>query len=294
MIRRRSFALVLTAIVAAACAYPSSWARAAEPQKLFALDAQHGTLTSIKGRPGVHRLVLERVRARALYFTDRPAREVGTVGVRSMLRALFAGDSPAPNAAVNATAPKRGQLLMGVELRAWRYDLRTRRLTLRVRHLRGRGRTLGRLRDDAVLPRAFRDVSVFIDDCCDASSPATVFNSGVLDFVLQVNNGPQVAVPGALPPGWLPGSAPIGFSQSGPQPGVLGPGANFVDVTPEGSVEPFEFTVELPASVPYTSVQLYIFLNDFGSITWVLLDNGELVTSAQTTRLPALAAAAAN
>lgn len=41
-----------------------------------------------------------------------------------MLRALFASDSPAPNAAVNATAAGHGQLLMGVELRAWSYDAR--------------------------------------------------------------------------------------------------------------------------------------------------------------------------
>jgi hypothetical protein len=101
---------------------PAAVAHAADPQKLFALDAEQGTLTPVKGKPGVHRLVLEDVRARALYFTDRPVREVGTVALRRMLRALFAGDSSPPNAAVNATASKRGQLLMGVELRSWRYD----------------------------------------------------------------------------------------------------------------------------------------------------------------------------
>ncbi len=77
------------------------------------------------------------------------------------------------------------------------------------------------MRNDVVLPRAFRDVSVFIDDCCDASSPAMVFNSGVLDF------------------------------------------------------------------------ELYLFLNNYQSIAWVLLDNGGLISSSTTLGRPASLASAA-
>lgn len=281
MALRRILVLALLAVAAATLvtAAGSEPARAAQPQKLFALDAERGALTPLQGKRGYYRLVLEEVRGRAIYFTDRPARKVGTVAVRPMLRDLFAGDSPAPNAAVNATAAKRGQLLMGVEIRAWRYHARQRKLTLRVRHLKQGGRTLAQLREDVVLPRSFRDVSVFIDDCCGVAVPATAFNPGQFDLTLSINNGPAVELPGASPESWLPGSAPIGFEPSGPQPGVLGPGANYLAVTPEGASTPLTVSIQLPGNVLYDSLQLYLFVVD-SAVTWAVLDNGRLIASA--------------
>ena len=82
-----------------------------------------------------------------------------------------------------------------------------------------------------------------------------------------------------MPPGWLPGSAQIGFNPTGPQVGALGPGTNYLSVTPAGSTEPLAFSIDVPNSVPFTSVQLYLFLNSYQSVAWVLLDNGGLVSS---------------
>jgi hypothetical protein len=276
---RRFFALALALAllaVAAIVARPGQ-ARAAEPQKLFALDAKQGALAPLAGKPDMYRLVLEGVRARAIYFTDRPEREVGTVAVRPMLRRLFANDSPAPNAAVNASAAKRGQLLMGIEISGWHYDAGHRKLTLRILHLPQGGRTIGHVREDVVLPRSFRDVSVFIDDCCSVVAPATAFNTGIFPFTLSINNGPQVEVRGASRETWLPGSAPIIFETGEHQQGVLGPGVNFVSVTPTDS-SPFNAPIALPNSIQYDTVQLYISLEPYG-FNWMVLNSGQMIAS---------------
>jgi hypothetical protein len=227
----------------------------------------------------VYRLKLERVRARAIYFTDRPEREVGTVAVRPMLRRLFADDSPAPNAAVNASAAGRGQLLMGIEIDGWHYDAADRTLTLRVRHLPQGGRTIGHVREDAVLPPSFRDVSVFIDDCCSVAAPATAFNTGRCSYELSINGGPQIEVPGASRETWLPGSAPFSFDPNPDehQEGVLGPGENFVSVSSCWAPEPAHLDVPLPSfAVEYEAVQLYI---DPYSLSWAVLNDGRPVAS---------------
>ena len=280
MARRRFLLLALVAIAVAvtATAARSEQASAAEPQRLFALDAKQGELTPLEGKPGVYRLVLERVRARAIYFTDRPARKVGAVAVGSMLRDLFAGDSPDPNAAVNATGAKRGQLLMGIELRGWHYDARDQKLTLRVRHLPHGGRTIASVLGDVVLPRSFRDVSLFIDNCCGVVAPATFFNTGFLNLTLSINNGPQVEVRGASRETWLPGSAPIGFNPGEPQVGVLGLGPNELAITFEGAVNPIYAPLNLPVGIQYDALQLYFFWGPSG-IGVTVLNDGQLIAS---------------
>jgi hypothetical protein len=270
--------LMLALIAGAATVARPGQARAAEPQKLFALDATQGALTPVAGKPGMYRLVLARVRARAIYFTDRPEREVGTVAVRPLLRRLFAGDSPAPNAAVNASAAKRGQLLMGIEIDGWHYDPGSRTLTLRVRHLPQGGRTIGHVREDVVLPRSFHDVSVFIDNCCSVVAPATAFNTGRIPITLSINNGPQVEVPGASRETWLPGSAPISFNSGEPQPGVLGLGGNAISVTPISSETSIHFFVTLPNTIEYDALQLYVSLG-YSGLYWAVLNEGKPIAS---------------
>jgi hypothetical protein len=279
MKRRTYLALVLAllAVVGAGSAARVEHARAAEPQKLFALDADQGVLTPLTGKQGMYRLVLEDVSARANYFTDRPEREVGTVPVRPMLRRLFAEGSPPPNAAVNASAPGRGQLLMGIEIDAWRYDAGHRKLALRVRHLPQGGRTIGHVREDVVLPRSFSDVSMFIDDCCSVVAPATVFNPGPTTFALSINNGPQVQVPNASRETWLPGSAPISFNNSPEkQPGVLSPGPNTLAVNVQGAPNRMVGEITLPSSIPYYALQLYVFMEN-GRFEFTVLNNGTVV-----------------
>lgn len=275
---RRSFLLALLATAASVAGSVPAQAQAAEPQRLFALDAARGTMTPVEGAPGMHRLVLDHVKARALYFTDRPAREVGTTAVEPMMRRLFAGDSPAPNGAINATAPHRGSVLMGVEIRAWHYDKRDNELVLRVRRLHEGGRTIAHVRDDTRLPRAFRDVSLFIDDCCDAAATATVLNPGPLDASLSVNNGPLVDVPGAAAGSWQPGSATLSYSPGSPTPGVLGPGTNSMMVVFSGAPSPIPFEVTIPSGVPISTLQLYFFSGP-SSFSWTLLSSGQLIAS---------------
>lgn len=271
--------LALFLVAVAATALRPVQSRAAEPQKLFALDADQGALIPLPGKPGMFRMVLEGVRGRATYFTDRPEREVGTVGVRPMLRRLFADDSPAPNAAVNASAPKRGQLSMGIEIDGWHFEAGARKLTLRVRHLPQGGRAIGRVREDVVLPRAFQHVSLFIDDCCSVVAPATVFDTGPSGFTLSINNGPQIEVPGSSRETWLPGSAPINFASGEREPGVLAPGPNAVLITPFGWPQPIAMTITLPSGIHYEALQLYIFLAPSGNLSWTALNYGRAIAS---------------
>lgn len=278
MKRLRPFVIALAALAALFGVVHSTQARATEPQDLFALDAKEGTLTPVAGKPGVFSLVLEGVRGRAIFFTDRPAREVGTVVVRRMLQNLFADDSPDPNAAINVAAAGRGRLMMGVELLGWHLDVRDRRLALRVRHLPQGGRTIGDVREDTILPRTFGDTSVFIDDCCSVTSTATVFNPGQLDLSLSINNGFPVVVPASSPETWLPGSKAIEFSAGGPQPGALGPGDNYVVILPSAGIAPITIPINLPGSIQFRSLQLYLFWSPSG-VVWTVLNGGQLVGS---------------
>ena len=120
---------------------------------------------------------------------------------------------------------------------------------------------------------------MFIDDCCSVVAPATVFNGGRLKLTLSINNGSPIAVPATSPETWLPGSESIDFEGGPPQPGVLGPGTNYLTVTTAASPAPIAFPIDLPSSIPYRSLQLYLFVGPT-SLSWTVLDGGQLIASA--------------
>jgi hypothetical protein len=90
-----------------------------------------------------------------------------------------------------------------------------------VRHLRqGRQRTFERVRNDVVVPRSFYDVSVFIDDCCASSAPATIFNPGPYDLTVTVNGGPEGRL--MVSPNEYPGPTRVTHTKLTPGPRTPG------------------------------------------------------------------------
>jgi len=263
-------------------------AGAAEPAPassvLFALDAREGSLAPVKGKKQTYNLTLRGVDKIALSFDDRPGKTVGTIRVKSMIEKLFLKGQAPPNAAVNADVPGTKQALMGVRLGSPRYSSRTRTLRFRVQELIQRKGSRGeRQRTDVVLPRRFGRTALFIDNCCGAAQAVTVFNTNVLGLTVQVNNGPQFSIAGTgAYSGWTPQAPTFGgptFSNASPSPNTFGPGTNYVTMTPIGSVQPLSFPISIPASVQFTSLQLYIGFNSNNVVQWTLFNNGQLVTS---------------
>jgi hypothetical protein len=121
------------------------------------------------------------------------------------------------------------------------------------------------------------------------SVPVTLFNANSLSVQISVNNGPQFAIAGAGSySGWVPQSPASGgptWSNTSPASNVLAPGSNSLMVTPQGAMQPVTLTVALPASMRWSSLQLYLFFNSYADVSWAALNEGQYVTgSSQTGR----------
>jgi hypothetical protein len=251
---------------------------------LFALDAQQGSLVPVKGKRGTFTLTLRDVDSRALAFDDRPGRQVGTVRVQKMIDGLFVPGQAPPNAAINAELRDGTQALMGVQLGSPRYSARADTLRFRVRQLDQRPGTAPGGRVDTVLPRRFGSTALFIDDYGQrGGSEVTVFNTAQVGLSVSVNDGSPFSIGGTGPNnGWTPrqptGGTPT-FSPASPSQNVLGPGGNFILVTPEGSATPQGMQINVPAGINVVSLQLYLSISPSGRPAWTLLNNGEYVAS---------------
>ena len=109
----------------------------------------------------------------------------------------------------------------------------------------------------------------------------TIFNANPLGVQMAVNNGPQFSVSGTFAPNWSPQTPTSGgptWSNNVPTPNVLAPGFNTLTVTPSSAVQPANLTVVLPGTLQWNSVQLYIFFNSYGDMSWVVLNDGQFVT----------------
>ena len=259
---------------------------------LYALDAHDGSLVPVKGKRGTFTLTLRKVDSRALAFDDRPGRQVGTIRVQKMIDQLFVAGQAPPNAAVNADVPGGAQALMGVQLDSPRYSARAQTLRFRVRQLVQQPGAAHDSRTDTVLPRRFGSTALFIDDYGQpGGAQPTIFNTGELALTVSVNNGAEFSIAGTGSwIGWTPQqptSGGPGWTAAGERaPNVLGPGLNWVTVTPEGSLRPFTMAVNIPSNVEFASLQLYLFVNPSGAAEWTLMNNGEYVTSGTSSATP--------
>lgn len=116
-----------------------------------------------------------------------------------------------------------------------------------------------------------------------SSVPVVFFNANPLAVTVAVNgatapfaiNGTSSSI------SWRPQSpfsSPVTFSPSGPAaPNVLVPGQNSLAITPKGVNNPYAFQVDLPATFQWNSIELYIFFNDYATVSWAVLNDGQFV-----------------
>lgn len=214
---------IFLAALVAALALPTSAAadatadRAqASAPKLFLQQADAGTLRPVRGAGGRFVLTLRRPAARVVAFTDRPARQADSEGLRAFVRSWQRRfrDS-APNAAIEVRDAPGHRDVMVLTLSRPRLDRSGRTLTFRARRLTGRGSAGVRSflnRADRRLPRRFGHVDLFIDSAGD--------DTIAVEF--QVTTPTQDVTTITLT--GLPGRLPLGFSTTGPATVDVAPG----------------------------------------------------------------------
>ena len=108
-----------------------------------------------------------------------------------------------------------------------------------------------------------------------------MFNSNYLPVNVNVNNAPATfAITAAAPPNWTPGVPATNptCNPGPPTPGNFGIGMNNVVLTPQGSTSPFVAHISLDPAVQWMSIQIYIFFQSFNSCSFVVLNNGQMIS----------------
>lgn len=105
------------------------------------------------------------------------------------------------------------------------------------------------------------------------------FNANSLPVNVNVNNGNAFQISAAGPPNWVPQtpSNNPGFNYGPPSPGTLGIGPNSVVLSSEGSMSPLNVSINLPGTVNWMAIQVYLFLGYDGG-AWLVLNNGQIVS----------------
>lgn len=162
------------AMAAAQDATPETEDAAAYPMFLYVQLADAGTWTQSEEDPEIYELTLADVSSQTAYFSDRPARIVGTMETVNFLDMLGFTPSNPPNAAAVVRTPEGERDVLVIELfdpvysRTFGEDA-TNTLTYRARILDAyHGDNLDSWydeQDDPELPSVFEQVSLFIDDC---------------------------------------------------------------------------------------------------------------------------------
>jgi hypothetical protein len=157
-------AAILVASVAVIGSAPAGAQKRDRASALFVVNANGGTAAAASG--GEFALQITGVDPDALFFTDRPARDTGVIGVGRMLSVLSDGEVAAPNGVVEVYAGEQGPVALAVELGDLAYDEASGTLAAQARRLkRTKGSRLAHYDDrlDRALPETFGNVALFID-----------------------------------------------------------------------------------------------------------------------------------
>jgi hypothetical protein len=112
--------------------------------------------------------------------------------------------------------------------------------------------------------------------------PVTLFNANPLSVTIGINSPAK--------PLWLGGTNAslewepqvlantVQLNPSGSAaPNVLAIGNNSAVITPYGALTPFQITLNVSGAQQWMSVQIYLFFDTTKSVSWILLNAGQLV-----------------
>ena len=141
---------------------------------LFTVQAEGGTLAPVRGKQGRFVLTLRDVASQGLWFTDRPARQTGSVRIGAFFGAWkrLGFRSEPPNAVIFLTGAKDSADAFAVELGMPRYDARTDSVRFGVRALDELSAGLSHLGPDldGRIAPSFGEAALFIDDAVTGAS----------------------------------------------------------------------------------------------------------------------------
>ncbi|HSO95841.1 MAG TPA: hypothetical protein VLV81_07345 [Acidimicrobiia bacterium] len=158
------FALGSAPTVAGAKLPPPRKNHQQQASALFVVNASGGTATSPTG--STFTLDLSGVNPDAVFFTDRPARDTGVLGVDRMLQVLRDGQRTPPNGVVDVSGGQQGPFAVAVELTNPSYDQSSHTLHYQAHTLKktkGTRLTHYDRRLDTQLPGQFGRAALFID-----------------------------------------------------------------------------------------------------------------------------------
>ncbi|MFL6245354.1 MAG: hypothetical protein ACJ74H_04970 [Thermoanaerobaculia bacterium] len=115
-----------------------------------------------------------------------------------------------------------------------------------------------------------------------------IFNANSLNVNVNINSGAAFTILGTgASVNWTPQrpNVNVEFTGGPPAPGALGIGTNSVVMTPGAAATPFVAQINLPATVNWQSIQLYIFFQSYVSCSWALMNEGQIITYAAATAL---------
>ncbi|MDW5597180.1 phage tail protein [Conexibacter stalactiti] len=256
-------AVVMTSATAAAAPAPRPAGLPPAEPLLFVVQAEGGALEPLGG--GSYALTLRGVPSRAVWFSDRPARDTGAVPLRQLTGAYWRGlgfAADPPNAVVTLSGGRRGADTVALELTRPRYDARRATVRFRARLLReltpGLAHHAARL--DRRLPRRFGAASLFIDDgsvagpaSCDALAEVDLYPASIRPAFSLPAAGQIVAIRGrealfSLIGAGFGGTVPTSFGI----PGVTAPAGLAYRLCATGALFPVprDFAGGDPASYP--------------------------------------------
>lgn len=140
-----------------------------------------GVMSAASGRYQSGTLTLEGVQPSAVWFSDRPTRDAGTMGIKSFLELFFRGDDP-PNAALAIAGANESRDVAIVELSDPVYRSSKKRLTFTAElipdvapdRLAAHPRLAAYVvRNDGRLPKRFSTNALLVDSAAVGSSRGT-------------------------------------------------------------------------------------------------------------------------
>lgn len=136
---------------------------------LFVQTARSGSLIPVEGKENQYTFTMKNVSPQTIYFSDRPARDVGQVPIRVFLEGFCFSENNPPNAAIEVLGKPGEDRTILVELFKPTYDPENDVLEYVVSLLEQEDHSHGEFNEERGkgFPKNLGTVTLSIDDCSD-------------------------------------------------------------------------------------------------------------------------------